>query len=106
MSSRPTTHELKQSFMAVANAIEDLTVAKEKLIHLITLTDEVENSTFLVENHHRWAAPDADTHDVLYARLEQAKAKLSEGLKDLHKLQLQISEAQETLQYAKAPITA
>ena len=106
MSSRPTTHELKQSFMAVANAIEDLQVAKETLARLYALSDEVDNSTFLVENHHRWAAPDADTHDVLFARLEDAKTKLSDGLRDLHNLHAQVAGVKQMLDHASKPITA
>jgi hypothetical protein len=92
--------------MVVANAIEDLQVAKETLVRLYTLSDEVDNSTFLVENHHRWASPDSDTHDVLFARLEEAKTKLSDGLKDLQKLHAQIAEVQDALHHAAKPITA
>ena len=64
--------------MHVAWAIEHLTQVKAKLIEMHVASEEVDNSTFLVENHHRFASPDADTHDVLFARLEAAKAKLSE----------------------------
>lgn len=64
--------------MHVSWAIEHLTQVKAKLIEMHVASEEVDNSTFLVENHHRFASPDADTHDVLFARLEAAKAKLSE----------------------------
>lgn len=80
MSTRPTTAELKEAFMHVSWAIEHLTSVKAKLIEMHVASEEVDNSAFLVENHHRFAAPDADTHDVLFARLEAAKAKLTEVL--------------------------
>jgi hypothetical protein len=78
MSTRPTTAELKEAFMHVSWAIEHLSQVKAKLVEMHVASEEVDNSTFLVENHHRFASPDADTHDVLFARLEAAKAKLTE----------------------------
>jgi hypothetical protein len=80
MSTRPSTAEIKQAFMHVSWAIEHLTSVKAKLVEMHVASEEVDNSNFLVENHHRFASPDADTHDVLFARLEAAKAKLTEVL--------------------------
>lgn len=77
MSHRPTTAQTKEAFLAIASAIDHLTVVKERLVQLHYLSDEVDNSAFLVENHHRFASPDADTHDVLFARHEKAKAEIT-----------------------------
>ena len=77
MSTRPSTQELRQAFLAVNEAIDNLTVVKEHLIKLHYKSEEIDNSAFLVENHHRWAAPDSDSHDVLFARHERAVADLS-----------------------------
>ena len=76
--SRPTSEEIKQAFTLVAAAHALLAEAKQRLIELHVASEEVDNSAFLVENHHRLAAPDSDTHDVLFARLEKAKQKLSD----------------------------
>ena len=77
MSHRPPTTQTKDAHLAIAMAIDYLQAAKERLIHFHYISDEVDNSAFLVENHHRFAAPDDDTHDVLYARHEKAKADIS-----------------------------
>lgn len=63
--------------MQIANAIEDLQIAKQRLIELHYVSEEVDNSAFLVENYHRWEAPDSDGHDILYARQERARNALS-----------------------------
>lgn len=95
MSHRPTTVKTKESFLDIANAIDHLVVAKERLVHIYTLSDEVDNSAYLVENHHRFASPDADTHDVLFARHERAKAEITTLVHDgeLERLKRQIKEA-------------
>jgi len=103
MSSRPTTQAVHEAFMATAFAVEYLTVVKQHLVALHYASEEVDNSTFLVENHHRWAAPDADTHDVLFARLEKAKTDLSSRYagNELNLLRSQIEEAEAMLRKAK-----
>ena len=95
MSHRPTTAQTKESFLAIANAIDHLTVAKERLVNLHYLSDEVDNSAFLVENHHRFASPDADTHDVLFARQEKAKADITSLVHagEIERLKEQVTEA-------------
>ena len=89
--------------MATAWAIEYLSVVKQHLSDLHYVSDEVDNSAFLVENHHRWAAPDSDTHDVLFARHEKAKEVLSSRYanNELNLLRAQIEEAENMLRKAK-----
>jgi hypothetical protein len=77
MSTRLAPQNIKDAVIAVSEAIDYLDAAKKKLIELHVATEEVDNSEFLVENHHRWASPDADTHDVLFARLEKARNALT-----------------------------
>ncbi len=95
MSHRPNTAQTKEAFLAIAMAIDHLAVVKERLVKLYALSDEVDNSAFLVENHHRFAAPDADTHDVLFARHEKIKSELTalvhEG--EIERLKEQIKES-------------
>jgi ribosomal protein L4 len=95
MSHRPTTAQTKEAFLALAMAIDHLIVAKERLANIYALSDEVDNSAFLVENHHRFASPDADTHDVLYARHEKAKAAVTALVHagEIERLKEQITEA-------------
>ena len=78
MSTRPTTAEIKNAFTQIANAIEDLQIAKLRIIDLHYISEEVDNSAFLVENYHRWESPDSDGHDILFARHEKAKSALTE----------------------------
>lgn len=103
MSSRPSTQSIHDAFMATATAVEYLTVVKQHLVGLHYASDEVDNSAFLVENHHRWAAPDSDTHDVLFARHERAKEALSSRYagNELNLLRAQIEEAEAMLRKAK-----
>ena len=103
MSSRPSTKAVHDAFMATVTAVEYLTVVKQHLIDMHVASEEVDNSTFLVENHHRWAAPDADTHDVLFARMEKAKTDLSSRYagNELNLLRAQIEEAETMLRQAK-----
>ena len=107
MSSRPSAHEIKQAFLAVGTAIDYLTVAKAHLTTLYTLTEDVTNAEFLVENHHRWASPDSDTHDVLFARLEETRKALTEKYSagELELIQKQIDETQALLDKALKPTT-
>jgi hypothetical protein len=95
MSHRPTTVKTKESFLDIANAIDHLVVAKERLVHIYALSDEVDNSAYLVENHHRFASPDADTHDVLFARHEKAKAEVTALVHagEIERLKSQIRDA-------------
>jgi hypothetical protein len=103
MSSRPSTKDIHEAFMATAWAIEYLTVVKQHLIEMHSASEEVDNSTFLVENHHRWAAPDADTHDVLFARLEKAKEALSQRYagNETNLIRAQLEEAEAMLRKTK-----
>ncbi len=100
MSARPTTAELREAFMNISWAIEHMTHVKAKIIEMHVASEEVDNSNFLVENHHRFAAPDADTHDVLFARLEAAKNKLSEVIDPSQTgwVALRLNEAKERLE--------
>lgn len=103
MSSRPNTEAVKDAFMATATALDSLSYVKERLIKLHYALEEVSNSAFLVENHHRWASPDSDTHDVLFARHEKAKEDLANtcGGAELNILRSQIDEAEVLLHKAK-----
>ena len=103
MSARPTTEAIHDAFMATATAVEYLSVVKEHLIQLHYASEEVNNSAFLVENHHRWASPDSDTHDVLFARHEKAKEDLTSRYagNELNMLRAQIEEAEKMLRRAK-----
>jgi hypothetical protein len=91
--NRPSTVQTKDAHLAIAMAIDNLQTTKEHLLRFHYLSDEVDNSAFLVENHHRFAAPDDDTHDVLFARHEKAKqdmsALIASGELDKMKEQLQ-----------------
>jgi hypothetical protein len=91
--NRPSTVQTKDAHLAIAMAIDNLQTIKEHLLRFHYLSDEVDNSAFLVENHHRFAAPDDDTHDVLFARHEKAKqdmsALIASGELDKMKEQLQ-----------------
>jgi len=102
MSNRPSTAQTKEAFLAIAMAVDNLTVAKERLVRLYELSDEVDNSAFLVENHHRFASPDADTHDVLFARQEKAKADISALVHagEIERLKEQLSESVTMVQEA------
>lgn len=102
MSHRPPTTNTKEAFLAVAMAIDNLTVAKEHLIRFHYLSDEVDNSAFLVENHHRFAAPDDDTHDVLFARHEKAKENISALINSgaLERLKEQLNESADLIKKA------
>ena len=75
--NRPSTTQTKDAHLAIAMAIDNLQTIKEHIIRFHYLSDEVDNSAFLVENHHRFAAPDDDTHDVLFARHEKSKQEMS-----------------------------
>ena len=105
MSSRPSSHEIKQAFLAVGAAIDYLVVAKNHLNRLYSLTEDVSNAEFLVENHHRWASPDSDTHDVLYARMEETRKALTEKYSagELELIQKQINEAEALLDRVLKP---
>lgn len=102
MSHRPSTAQTKEAFLAIAMAVEHLTVAKERLVRLYELSDEVDNSAFLVENHHRFASPDADTHDVLFARHEKVKADITALVHsgEIERLKEQLSESVTMVQGA------
>lgn len=102
MSHRPTTAQTKDAFLAIASAIDHLTVAKERLVQLHYLSDEVDNSAFLVENHHRFASPDADTHDVLFARHEKAKAEITSLVHagEIERLKEQVNDSIALIQSA------
>jgi hypothetical protein len=102
MSNRPSTAQTKEAFLAIAMAVDNLTVAKERLVRLYELSDEVDNSAFLVENHHRFASPDADTHDVLFARQEKAKADITALVHagEIERLKEQLSESVTMVQEA------
>ena len=74
MRHRPTKEQLRKAFMDIATAHHELEEIKVKIVELYSAADEVENSTFLVDNYDRLHAPDDDRRDVLFARLENAKA--------------------------------
>ena len=99
MSSRPTSEEIKNKFIAIALLEGQISSIKEQLKTLYGLNENVVNETFLTENHHRWTEPSNDTNDILFARLEESKTKLTEFYgKDYpemkHSLDLVISSLQ------------
>jgi hypothetical protein len=100
--NRPSTIQTKEAHLAIAMAIDNLQTIKEHLIRFHYLSDEVDNSAFLVENHHRFAAPDDDTHDVLFARHEKAKQDMSALIAagELDKMKEQLQETLSFVQQA------
>lgn len=101
--SRPSTSSIKDAYTNLAWAMACVDALKKKVVDLHYASEHVDNMEYLVENHHRFAAPDADSHDVLFARQEEAKVKLAEvyGSLDRNSIIHQIDEAIESLNKAK-----
>lgn len=105
MSSRPTSEEIKNKFIAIALIEEQIASVKEKFKVLYGLNENVVNETFLTENHHRWAEPSDDANDILFARLEESKGKLTEFYaKDYPEMQNSMDLVISSLQNIKAKL--
>jgi hypothetical protein len=78
MSSRLTSEEIKAKFTAIALLDEQIASIKEKFKTFYSLNENVNNETFLTENQHRWKEPSDDANDILFARLEESKNKLTD----------------------------
>jgi len=78
MSSRLTSEEIKAKFTAIALLEEQIATIKGQIKEFYSLNENVNNETYLTENHHRWSEPSDDSRDILFARLEESKAKLTE----------------------------
>lgn len=75
--SRPTTQRLKDALAEVNKAQEEMDYLRKELIELIVASTEVDDAEFIVENQHRWEPPSEDRSEVLFARLNQTKERLS-----------------------------
>ena len=80
--NHPTTSQLKEAFVLVAEAEDRLRLAKQALIDLHYQSEEVDNSRFLLENIGRVAPPSSDAQDVLFARKQDAEEALSVAFRD------------------------
>lgn len=77
----PSTTQIKEAFMAVANAEDRLKQAKQALVDLHYASEEVDNSAFLLENIGRRISPAEDAQDVLFARHQKAQEALTTAFK-------------------------
>lgn len=80
--NNPSTSQIKEAFLQAALAEDEAKQAKQSLIVLHYLSEEVDNATFLVENMGRIAPPSEDAHDVLFQRLQKAKADLARVIRE------------------------
>jgi hypothetical protein len=91
MSLRLTSEEIKAKFVASALLDEQIASIKEQFRTLYSLNENVTNETFLTENQHRWKEPSDDKNDILFARLEDSKSKLTDFYtKDMPNLKSQL----------------
>ena len=95
----PSTTQIKEAFVALASAEEQIKEAKQALLDLHYKSDEADNSAFLVENLHRWATPADDAQDVLFARHQKAQEALTAAFKSQP-----VSTLEQTLQNASVGI--
>lgn len=77
----PSTSQIKEAFLAIAEAEQRLADAKKVVISLHYASEEVEHSAFLLENLKNNAAPSDDAGEVLFLRHQNAQIALTDAFK-------------------------
>jgi hypothetical protein len=75
-----TSAQIKEAYIAVAQAAESAELAKKALQNLYAITEEADNARWALENANKFA-PSDDQQDVLFARLTKAEMDLTEALR-------------------------
>lgn len=73
----PTTSQIKEAFLSVAEAEARLADAKKVIIALHYASEEVDHSAFLLENLKNNTAPSDDAGEVLFLRHQTAQNDLT-----------------------------
>lgn len=77
----PSTSQIKEAFLAVAEAEQRLADAKKVLVNLHYASEEVNHSAFLLENLKVSVAPSDDAGEVLFLRHQNAQNALTDAFK-------------------------
>lgn len=77
----PSTSQIKEAFLAIAEAEQRLSDAKKVLLSLHYASEEVNHSSFLLENLKVAVAPSDDAGEVLFLRHQNAQIALTDAFK-------------------------
>jgi len=77
----PSTSQIKEAFLAVAEAEQRLAEAKKAIVGLHYASEEVEHSAFLLEHLKVNTAPSDDAGEVLFLRHQNAQSALTDAFK-------------------------
>lgn len=77
----PSTSQIKEAFIAIAEAEHRLAEAKRAIIQLHYTSEEVDHSAFLLEHSKVAVAPSDDAGEVLFLRHQNAQVALTDAFK-------------------------